>query len=413
MNIKSLLLGSAAALVAVSGARAADAVVVAEPEPVEYVRVCDVYGAGFYYMPGTETCLKISGYMRYDIGAGDINGLKSIDKKDFIESNFADESTNDTYDKRARFQLRVDSRSETELGTLRAYGAFNFQYDTNKATGDFNGDVADGGEDDEVVVTAAHEVEIADAYIELGGFRVGKTDSLFSTFTGYGADVIDDAPDGLSYGPFSTHQIAYTFNAGNGFSAAIALEEGGGKDDDATITIDGVSRDVVEDLYTLDSYLPHVVGGIGYTGGWGGVSAVVGYDSVFEEVAVKGRLDVKATEALSLFVMAGWKSDTDYTVTIPTGTNAGTSVVVSGLNYYGPWNGDWAIWGGGSWQVTPQAAANLQVGYTETEDFAVAANVAYELVPGFKITPEVDYHDNFDADDSDQWGGWLRFQRNF
>ncbi|MEK1855442.1 MAG: porin, partial [Phyllobacterium sp.] len=57
MNIKSLLLGSAAALAAVTGARAADAVVVAEPEPVEYVRVCDAYGAGFFYIPGTETCL--------------------------------------------------------------------------------------------------------------------------------------------------------------------------------------------------------------------------------------------------------------------------------------------------------------------------------------------------------------------
>ena len=69
MNIKSLLLGSAAALVAVSGARAADAVVVAEPEPVEYVRVCDAYGAGFFYIPGTETCLKIGGYVRYDAKA--------------------------------------------------------------------------------------------------------------------------------------------------------------------------------------------------------------------------------------------------------------------------------------------------------------------------------------------------------
>ena len=35
MNIKSLLLGSAAAFAAVSGAQAADAVVVADPEPVE------------------------------------------------------------------------------------------------------------------------------------------------------------------------------------------------------------------------------------------------------------------------------------------------------------------------------------------------------------------------------------------
>ena len=70
MKIKSLLLGSAAALAAVSGARAADAVVIAEPEPVEYVRVCDAYGAGFFYIPGTETCLRISGYVWYQVGAG-------------------------------------------------------------------------------------------------------------------------------------------------------------------------------------------------------------------------------------------------------------------------------------------------------------------------------------------------------
>ena len=54
MKIKSLLLGSTAALIAVTGARAADAVMV-EPEPVEYVRICDAYGAGFFYIPGTET----------------------------------------------------------------------------------------------------------------------------------------------------------------------------------------------------------------------------------------------------------------------------------------------------------------------------------------------------------------------
>ncbi|MBN9134683.1 MAG: porin, partial [Phyllobacterium sp.] len=71
MNIKAILLGSAAALVAVTGARAADAIVVAQPEPVEYVRVCDAYGKGFFYIPGTETCLKIGGYVRYDVGAGD------------------------------------------------------------------------------------------------------------------------------------------------------------------------------------------------------------------------------------------------------------------------------------------------------------------------------------------------------
>lgn len=78
MNIKSLLLGSAAALIAVSGARAADAVVVAEPEPAEYVKICDVYGAGYFYIPGTETCLRIGGYVRYDIGVGDAGSFDGV-----------------------------------------------------------------------------------------------------------------------------------------------------------------------------------------------------------------------------------------------------------------------------------------------------------------------------------------------
>ncbi len=71
MNIKSLLLGSAAALVAASGAQAADAIVAPEPEAVEYVRVCDAYGAGYFYIPGTETCLRVHGYVRYDVKGGD------------------------------------------------------------------------------------------------------------------------------------------------------------------------------------------------------------------------------------------------------------------------------------------------------------------------------------------------------
>src|SRR4029078_10387913 len=62
-----LLLGSAAALAVVSGAQAADAIVAAEPEPVEYVRVCDAYGTGYFYIPGTETCLKIEGYIRFQV----------------------------------------------------------------------------------------------------------------------------------------------------------------------------------------------------------------------------------------------------------------------------------------------------------------------------------------------------------
>ena len=64
--VKSLLLGSAAGLVAVAGAQAADLPVKAKP--VQYVKICSLYGAGFYYIPGTDTCLKIGGWVRQYLG---------------------------------------------------------------------------------------------------------------------------------------------------------------------------------------------------------------------------------------------------------------------------------------------------------------------------------------------------------
>src|SRR5258708_15926708 len=63
-TIKSLVLGSAAALLAMSGAQAADLPVKAKA--IEYVRICSLYGAGFFYIPGTETCIKLGGYLRAD-----------------------------------------------------------------------------------------------------------------------------------------------------------------------------------------------------------------------------------------------------------------------------------------------------------------------------------------------------------
>ena len=391
MNIKSLLLGSAAALVAVSGARAADAVVIAEPEPMEYVRICDTYGVGFYYIPGTETCLKVSGYFRYDIGVG-YRGLNNIgDREDIFDGDF--DSEDDTYDKRARFQLRVDSRAETELGTLRTYAAINFQWDTGTfAAGPFT------------ETDAYNDFAVEHAYLELGGFRIGKTDSLFSTFTGYAGGVIAD--DLISYGPFDTHQIAYTFTGGNGFTAAVALEEGDG----ALIAPFGEGPDFIN-LYTLDSYVPHVVGGVGYTAGWGGVSVVAGYDANWSEGAIKGRVDFNASDALSLFFMAGWATvDDDF---FGGGFN-------DSPNFYAGWGGDWALWTGGSWKFNEQATLNVQVSYDDLENFAAVANVAYELVPNFVITPEISYVDNFgdfeddfDDEDVEQWGAFLRFQANF
>src|SRR5216683_7955880 len=73
--VKSLLLGTTAGLVAVAGAQAADMPVKAKP--VQYVKICSLYGDGFYYIPGTDTCLKMGGYVRvqseYNMGQGGVS----------------------------------------------------------------------------------------------------------------------------------------------------------------------------------------------------------------------------------------------------------------------------------------------------------------------------------------------------
>src|ERR1700754_4343536 len=66
--VKSLMLGTAAGLVAMTGAQAADLPVKAKA--VEYVKICSLYGAGFYYIPGTDMCLKIGGWVRFEAAYG-------------------------------------------------------------------------------------------------------------------------------------------------------------------------------------------------------------------------------------------------------------------------------------------------------------------------------------------------------
>ncbi|TGQ45444.1 MULTISPECIES: porin [unclassified Mesorhizobium] len=380
MNIKSLLLGSAAALIAVSGARAADAVVVAEPEPAEYVKICDVYGSGYFYIPGTETCLRIGGYVRYDVGMGDVgsfDGAKSFDHQDGDQQ--------DTWKKNARFTFKTWTGQETELGTLKTYTEMRFNFGNSNGYGT----LASGNP------AVDKGVSVKFAWIQLGGLRVGKDESAFDSFIGYAGAVIQDTL--VPYGDFDTNVVQYYFDAGNGFSAVVSLEEGSGV------------------VGTIDSYVPHVVGGVKYTQGWGAITGVVAYDSNYEEVAGKVRLDVKPMDNLSLFIMGGYGTDDNLN------DDAGNVIDAHGRGFYKQWSGNWAIWGGGTYTINEKTSFNAQLSYDEGKNFGVAANVAYEIVKGFKITAEVDYlHVGEDtvtnwtkADKENSVGGILRFQRSF
>src|SRR5215469_11365642 len=121
--VKSLVLGSAATLVAMTGAQAADLPVKAKA--VEYVRVCSLYGAGFFYIPGSDTCIKIGGYLRVDTtfnGSG-AHGAPAWSGDSGQQNRFYD-----YFVARPRLALTVDTRTATEYGVVRTFGQMDLQY---------------------------------------------------------------------------------------------------------------------------------------------------------------------------------------------------------------------------------------------------------------------------------------------
>ncbi len=395
MNIKSLLFGSAAALVAVSGARAADAVVVAEPEPAEYVKICDVYGAGYYYIPGTETCLNIGGYVRVTVGAGggDLGGrwgLQDVfDKSDIVNGvRPAAIGLNDTWSWQTKADVHFDARSETELGTLRSY--FEASFNNTSGTVFTRDSNQDGINDSDPTSFSATGWALEHAYIQLGGLTIGYSDSLFESITeSAGGNVMDDSIVG--YTPGKANFVSYTFDAGNGFAATIGLEAGAGAN-------------------YIDSYVPHVVVGATYTQGWGSVEGVVGYDSNYSEWAGKLRVNVNINEQLSAWVMGGLASGNDSAEEL--------------ANHYNAWQGDWAVWGGFDYKFNDKGILYAQLSYTNGNEvlsyskdvWGAAVGVKYTLVPGFFIKPEVSFASAKDAATGDRntgWGAAVRFQRSF
>jgi hypothetical protein len=348
-----------------------------------------------------------------------------------------------TYHKRARFQLRMDARTETELGTLRGYAAINHDFVTTSAgfdidsNGDGTPDQFNFGHD------AVQSSSVEHAYVELGGFRIGKTDSLFVTETGYASDVVNDGL--IKYGPFDTHQIAYTYDFGNGFSLSGAVEEGqdGGPFTRFAygINVDPATGLIVTNPFTglpfnfgdhgaIDDYTPDVVVGAAYSGGVFGASVVAAYDSNQEEYAVKGRLDYHG-EVFSAFIMGAWTDDggDDGCAFNPLIDRRCFGGGNNGGNFYATWGGDWGVWAGGSWKFSDRVKANIEFGYNDLQDYSVDADVNITVVPGFVVTPGVGYTHGDGSGQfvdgefnpgprsyiapGDTWGGYVRTQFTF
>ncbi len=158
MKLKTLLLGSAAALLTVGAAQAADL----GAEPANYVKICDAFGPGFYYAPGTDTCIKIGGYVQFDVNfANPITVSNSVTSGHMFNTEAA---------------VNVTASSMTEYGPL--VGFLNVHASGGSALGSGRPGVAG--------ITPAN---VDEAWLSLGPLLAGFTWSVYNpTFepnTGY------------------------------------------------------------------------------------------------------------------------------------------------------------------------------------------------------------------------------------
>ncbi|KAA0069992.1 porin [Tardiphaga sp. P9-11] len=203
-NVKRALLLGATTLALAHSAQAADLPVKAKA--VEYVKVCSLYGAGFYYIPGTDTCVKIGGQIRVatSFNAGTYNlpyyqsgaGSSELNTKNYFQT-------------RERFGLNVDTRTATEYGVVRTFSAvlFDFAQGRENISGGF--------------------AEVDYAFLQFAGFTFGKAVSQFDSQWVLSKPLIGTT--GFLSGSFDATgiaQAAYTKEFGNGVSATVALEDG-------------------------------------------------------------------------------------------------------------------------------------------------------------------------------------------
>ncbi|MEH2609353.1 porin [Bradyrhizobium sp. AZCC 1693] len=219
--VKSLILGSAAGLIAMSGAQAADLPVKAKA--VEYVRICSLYGAGFFYIPGTDTCIKLGGYLRIDTTFnGGIYGGPAW-SGDIGQGN----RYRDYFAARSRLALTVDTRTATEYGVVRTFGQANIQFST-LGNNSFNPNVLAtnlGNNTNLLDQAGAGYVAVDQIFLQFAGFTFGKSVSAFATpwngYPGNNNSFLMGGPDYVT----GVNNIQYTAQFGNGVSGTIGLDE--------------------------------------------------------------------------------------------------------------------------------------------------------------------------------------------
>lgn len=391
------LLATAAAALAPACSTSSLAADLPIAEPVEYVRICDAFGTGFYYIPGTETCLRVSGRVRVETHYVDgPDNDEVVDDEDF-----------NNWTTRARGYLRADARAQTAFGLVRAY----IDWKVTVGPSDFSDNYSSSS-----VGTDHAFIQITNDW---GLFTAGVQDSFFdapfaSNTFGVRVGIDDPTTSNTTRGTL----FAYTRSFGD-FSTSVSAEDpaSNGRRDEGP----------------LDDYegqeMPDLVGNVRYDAGWGAamLAGVVGQihdnDPGGDGDGVGWAVNAGFNASfgwLGAGLTAGYADGRiAYITTDPGGAG----------DFDGPEGDDtntaWAIRGGLSADITPTLTAYVDGSWTTVDTdsglndydyWAVAADLQWTPVSGLMIGPEIAYTSldpAFDDNNTDEWGVMLRVQRDF
>jgi Porin subfamily len=188
------------------------------------VKICSLYGDGFYYLPGTDTCIKLGGFLRAETNfnaGGSFTTFVNGANAQFFRGG-------DQTISRARGVMTFDVREQTDYGVLRSFVAGGWQYSSNDApTLSLPGTSVPSGGGAAAAAAAPNtnsNLYLLRAFVQYAGFTFGKTASAFDFFNtprySYQTEILYRDAGGVG-----VNTVGYTQEFGAGISATIAAED--------------------------------------------------------------------------------------------------------------------------------------------------------------------------------------------
>lgn len=437
---------------------------------VDYVRVCDAYGAGFFYIPGSDTCLKISGFVRigYEYGASNtLVGRGSVYTGSaaaagtgpgatrtaasvfggVLVTGQRGQNSSDTY---SRNEIQFDARTNTEYGLLRSYIDYNLNINTSASN------------------SAVTFVRLDRAMIQFGGLTAGRALSYFNFYGG--------ATFAQNYGEMTPNNpvnlLAYTISPIKGLTATLSLEDPTSAGLDHTATAAPAPNYVMRRGGATFVYgglnMPDVVATLNLDQSWGsaqisaaahqdygatnaigtkwGYAVLAGVRYKLPTIAPGDEIYLEGTYTNGAVGYADWQGSF-FLLEKSAGVGATTSATDLGADAtYSLGSGikqtrAWSVFGGFTHFLTPQHEIDFSAGYLREDgynqnasgpigygnstfgQFEAALQLQWMPIRAVQISPYVEYrHIDFTsgtqaaygvAKSADAFNGGLRVQRNF